>query len=94
MCRDWGKKATSWGDDYWIDKPGQIYLTVWEYQRNMGGLENPPFFLSAGIRPFRFNLRKSILFTENSREIYMSFIIVCYNIYTERKREEINTYGY
>lgn len=25
------KRATSWGDDYWIDKLGQIYLIVWEY---------------------------------------------------------------
>lgn len=57
-------------------------------------LENSSFFIVTGIRPFRFNLRKSILFTENSREIYISFIIVCYNIFTERKREEINTYGY
>ena len=56
-------------------------------------LENSSSFAAMGIRPFRFNLGKSATFTENSREIYISFIIVCYNIYTERKRET-NTYGY
>lgn len=83
MCRDWGKKATSWGDDYWIDKPGQIYLTVWEYQRNMGGLENPPFFLSAGIRPlFRTAFRiRPVRFNWRADGIRPLFFIVCsYNV--------------
>lgn len=25
------KNVTRWGDDYWIDKLGQIYSIVWEY---------------------------------------------------------------
>lgn len=25
------KNVTCWGDDYWLDKLGQIYLIVWEY---------------------------------------------------------------
>lgn len=25
------KNVTCWGDDYWVDKLGQIYMVIWEY---------------------------------------------------------------
>lgn len=25
------ERVTRWGDDYWVDKLGQIYTIVWEY---------------------------------------------------------------
>lgn len=25
------KRVTCWGEDYWLDKLGQIYMVIWEY---------------------------------------------------------------
>ena len=61
----------------------QIYLTVWNIKGNMGGLENPPFFLPAGIRPlFRTAFRiRPVRFNWRADGIRPLFFTVCsYNV--------------